>query len=92
MKSMATASCRVPPLSVYNAYFFMALAFGFTAWGVNLSLLYQPLCNGEESSWSEYIRDNNGRIISIAAGLACALGMALQFLGGLAGGCEFYCS
>ncbi|BDA43213.1 Ureide permease 1 [Coccomyxa sp. Obi] len=75
----------VPPLTVYNAYFFMALTFGFTAWGMNLSLLYQPLCS-EESSWSEYIRDNNGRIISIAAGLACGLGMALQFLGGLAGG------
>ena len=78
---------RVPPLTVYNAYFFMALSFGFTAWGLNLALLYVPLCNGEESSLAEYAQDHRGRIVSVAAGLACGVGMAFQFLGGLAGGC-----
>ncbi len=77
---------RVPPLTVYNAYFFMALTFGFTAWGLNLALLYVPLCNGKESCLTEYARDHRGRIVSVAAGLACGVGMACQFLGGLAGG------
>ncbi|EIE22246.1 fatty acid elongase 3-ketoacyl-CoA synthase 1 [Coccomyxa subellipsoidea C-169] len=76
----------VPPLTVYNAYFFMALTFGFTAWGLNLALLYVPLCNGKESCLTEYARDHRGRIVSVAAGLACGVGMACQFLGGLAGG------
>ncbi|KAK9914973.1 hypothetical protein WJX75_003193 [Coccomyxa subellipsoidea] len=76
----------VPPLTVYNAYFYMALTFGFTAWGLNLALLYVPLCNGEESSLAEYAQDHRGRIVSVASGLACGVGMAFQFLGGLAGG------
>jgi hypothetical protein len=71
---------------VYNAYFYMALTFGFTAWGLNLALLYVPLCNGEESSLAEYAQDHRGRIVSVASGLACGVGMAFQFLGGLAGG------
>ena len=79
-------ACRTPPLTVYNAFFFMAVTFFFMAWGSNLALLYQPLAEGDESSAMEYFIDWKGRSASVAAGVACGLGMALQFMGGLGGG------
>lgn len=77
---------RVPPLTVYNAYFFLAMTFFSTAWGMNLGLLYRPLFDGEESSLAEYLQDHRGRLACLAAGVACGLGMALQFMGGLGAG------
>ena len=71
---------------MYNAFFFMACTFFFTSWGSNLSLLYQPLLEGDESTLTEYCRDWHGRLASCGAGIACGLGMALQFMGGLGGG------
>ena len=76
----------MPPLTVYNAFFFMACTFFFTSWGFNLSLLYQPLLEGDESSLTEYCLDWHGRMASCGAGVACGFGMALQFMGGLGGG------
>ena len=77
---------RTPPLTVYNAFFFMTVSFFFLAWGWNLSLLYKPLLECEESSMLEYALDWHGRLASCTAGWACGVGMALQFMGGLGGG------
>ncbi len=79
-------SRRTPPLTVYNAFFFMTVSFFFLAWGWNLSLLYKPLLECEESSMLEYALDWHGRLASCTAGWACGVGMALQFMGGLGGG------
>lgn len=85
-RSDLSHACRTPPLTVYNAFFFMAATFFFMAWGSNVALLYQPLAEGDESSAIEYFFDWKGRSASVAAGVACGLGMALQFMGGLGGG------
>lgn len=78
--------CRTPPLTVYNAFFFMVVTFFFVSWGWNMSLLYVPLMDNDESSVAEYFHDWSGRWASCTAGVACGLGMALQFMGGLGGG------
>ena len=65
----------------------MGVSFFFTAWGANLSFLYKPLLEGDESSAREYFGDWNGRAAAAGAGVACGLGMAMQFMGGLGGGC-----
>lgn len=78
---------RVPPLTAYNAFFLYALAFVFTGAGAGGALLYRPPFDCEPSSAVEYAFDNRGRLPSLAAGLAAGLGMALQFMGSLGGGC-----
>ena len=78
---------RVPPLTAYNAFFCFALTFWFTSLGANLSLLYRPLFDCEQSSVVEYLLDHRGRLASLGAGVAAGLGMALQFMGSLGGGC-----
>ena len=59
----------------------------FTGAGAHAALLYRPLFDCEQSSLVEYAFDQRGRVPSIAAGLAAGLGMALQFMGSLGGGC-----
>lgn len=80
---------RVPPLTAYNAFFLYALAFVFTGAGAGGALLYRPPFDCEPSSLVEYAFDRRGRPASLAAGAAAGLGMALQFMGSLGGGCAY---
>lgn len=76
----------VPHLVIYTAFFYFSLAFVVMAVILNVTFLYYPLLNLPKSSIKEYLRDGNGRIWAVAAGLLCGFGNGLQFIGGQAAG------
>ncbi|XP_057524476.1 ureide permease 2-like isoform X1 [Amaranthus tricolor] len=76
----------VPHLVVYTAFFYFSLAFVVMAVILNVIFLYFPLVNLPKSSIKEYLKDGNGRIWAIVAGLLCGFGNGLQFVGGQAAG------
>lgn len=54
----------------------MGCSTGFTgvAWILNTIFLYKPILGAPKSSVTEWIKDNEGRLIALAAGAICGLG------------------
>jgi hypothetical protein len=49
---------------------------GFTAvaWVLNLTFLYFPILGAPKSTIMSWVKDNDGRLIALAAGIICGLG------------------
>ena len=57
---------------------FCRTGFTFVAWVLNAIFLYKPILGAPKSSFKEWIKDNDGRLIAYAAGIICGLGKYVQ--------------
>ncbi|KAL2650792.1 hypothetical protein R1flu_018920 [Riccia fluitans] len=82
----STLKPGVPHLVVYSAFFYFSIAAFIWGFGVNLLFLYRPAIGLPKSTFSAYIKDNNGRPWALLAGVLCGCGNGFQFMGGQAAG------
>ena len=75
-----------PPPSVWTANFYVFAGFWVASVCVNLVLLYTAPFGGRRSSVAGWLRDNDGRALSVLSGVFAASGDLTQFIGGEAVG------
>jgi hypothetical protein len=76
----------VPKLVIYTAFFWFTTGFTGVAWILNVIFLYKPILGAPKSSLMAWVKDNDGRLIALAAGIICGLGNGFQFMAGQAAG------
>lgn len=76
----------VPALSIYATNFYFAASFTAFSVALNVLFLYRPPLGTQKSGLAAYLRDNDGRLWSVAAGLLAVLGDGTQFMSGQVAG------
>ncbi|GBF92541.1 ureide permease-like [Raphidocelis subcapitata] len=73
-----------PPPSVWTTNFYFSSGFWVSSLAVNLVLLYIAPLGGRRSSVLGWLRDGDGRALSVLSGVLAAAGDLTQFIGGQA--------
>ncbi|XP_042495926.1 ureide permease 1-like isoform X4 [Macadamia integrifolia] len=81
-----TMKAGVPHLVVYTAFFYFTLSWFIISIILPMIFLYHPILNVPKSSLTAYLKDCDGRLWALLAGLLCGLANCFQFMGGQAAG------
>ncbi|XP_043705076.1 ureide permease 2-like [Telopea speciosissima] len=81
-----TMKAGVPHLVVYTAFFYFTLSWFIISIILTMSFLYYPILKVPKSSLTAYLKDCDGRLWALLAGLLCGLANCFQFMGGQAAG------
>ena len=72
----------VPALSIYTTYFYNAFVIGVVLTAIYVPFLFWPPVSVDKSSLTQYLTDNNGRLLSCLSGVAASTGEGIQLMGG----------